>query len=79
MRNTKPDPEPYLSAASRAKVDIGKSLVIEDSRTGIASGYAAGAYVLAVPHFFSIEPQERLRVVETLEGESINRILSYFS
>jgi beta-phosphoglucomutase len=44
----KPDPEPYLLAASRLGVDT--ALVLEDSAAGIASGRAAGFEVLSVRH-----------------------------
>jgi beta-phosphoglucomutase len=44
----KPDPEPYLLAASRLGVDT--ALVLEDSAAGIASGRAAGFEVLPVRH-----------------------------
>ena len=44
----KPDPEPYLLAASRLRVDT--ALVLEDSAAGIASGRAAGFEVLPVRH-----------------------------
>ena len=44
----KPDPEPYLLAASRLGVE--RALVLEDSAAGIASGRAAGFEVLTVGH-----------------------------
>jgi HAD superfamily hydrolase (TIGR01509 family) len=44
----KPDPEPYLLAASRLGVD--SALVLEDSAAGIASGRAAGFEVLPIRH-----------------------------
>jgi beta-phosphoglucomutase-like phosphatase (HAD superfamily) len=45
----KPDPEPYLTGASRLGVAIGDCLVIEDSVSGATSGVVAGAHVLVVP------------------------------
>jgi beta-phosphoglucomutase len=44
----KPDPEPYLLAATRLGVDT--ALVLEDSAAGIASGRAAGFEVLPIRH-----------------------------
>lgn len=76
---TKPDPQPYLMAAQRAGVDIKKSLVIEDSKTGIASATAAGAYVLAIPHFISVEPDARTKVVMTLQGLTPEAIFKLFN
>jgi HAD superfamily hydrolase (TIGR01509 family) len=46
VRRQKPDPEPYLLAASRLGVHM--PLVVEDSEAGIASGRAAGFEVLQV-------------------------------
>jgi HAD superfamily hydrolase (TIGR01509 family) len=39
----KPNPEPYLLAASRLGVPIERCLVIEDSVSGVTAGVAAGA------------------------------------
>lgn len=44
----KPDPEPYLLAASRLGVDPARCLVFEDAPAGIASARAAGCRVVAV-------------------------------
>jgi sugar-phosphatase len=44
----KPDPEGYLTAASRLGVEPGEALVVEDSPPGIEAGRAAGAATVAV-------------------------------
>ncbi|MET0435431.1 MAG: HAD-IA family hydrolase [Cellulomonas sp.] len=44
----KPDPEPYRAGAARLGVDVRRCLVVEDAESGIRSGRAAGAAVLAV-------------------------------
>lgn len=44
----KPDPEPYLLAASRLGVPAGQCVVVEDAPAGITAGKAAGMTVLAV-------------------------------
>lgn len=46
----KPDPEIYLTAASRLGIEPANLLVLEDSPTGVAAGKAAGAFVAGVPH-----------------------------
>ena len=46
----KPDPEIYLTAIERFDVPPRSVLVLEDSPAGVASGRAAGAYVVGVPH-----------------------------
>ncbi|WP_432540603.1 HAD family hydrolase [Kineococcus sp. SYSU DK002] len=50
----KPAPDPYLLAARLLGVSPGDCVVIEDSPTGVASGEAAGARVLACPHMVPI-------------------------
>ncbi|GAA0290841.1 HAD family hydrolase [Kineococcus aurantiacus] len=50
----KPAPDPYLRAAELLGVDVTRCVVVEDSPTGVASGEAAGARVLAVPHLVPI-------------------------
>lgn len=64
----KPHPQPYLEAARLLGVDIAACVVIEDSPTGVASGQASGAFVLAVPHIVQIPPAPRRRVLSTLDG-----------
>lgn len=44
----KPDPDPYLQAATRLGVDPARCLVVEDSAAGVRSGHAAGAATLAL-------------------------------
>ncbi len=48
VRQLKPSPEPYQTAAAR--LGIARALVVEDSPAGIASGRAAGFEVLEIPH-----------------------------
>lgn len=50
----KPAPDPYLRAAELLGVDPVSCVVVEDSPTGVASGEAAGAHVLACPHMVPI-------------------------
>ncbi len=45
LRNGKPDPEPYLLAASKLKVNTQSCWVLEDSETGIKSASDAGCLV----------------------------------
>ncbi len=48
VNNGKPHPEPYLKAMELSDAKPEESLVIEDSKSGIQSGKAAGCKVLAV-------------------------------
>ncbi|HYL96944.1 MAG TPA: HAD family hydrolase [Terriglobales bacterium] len=47
--NGKPHPEPYLKAAGKLGADPGQCIVVEDVPSGIRSGKAAGARVIAFP------------------------------
>jgi HAD superfamily hydrolase (TIGR01509 family) len=49
VRRTKPDPEPYLLAASRLGMPPPGCVVLEDSPNGVAAARAAGCPVIAVP------------------------------
>lgn len=74
----KPHPEPYLTAAEKLGVDPTQCVVIEDSLTGTEAGTAAGAYVVAVPHWVSIPAAPRRLIVKSLEPltpESLRALL----
>ena len=79
VENTKPHPDPYLKASQLASVDISRALVIEDSKTGIASARSSGAFVLAVPHYFTMQEEERLRVLPNLEGITVKSLYQLFN
>ncbi|MDX6240809.1 MAG: hypothetical protein QOG10_5629 [Kribbellaceae bacterium] len=68
VRNGKPHPEPYLTAARELDVDPADCVVIEDSPGGTASGTAAGAFVVAVPQWVTIPEAPRRLVLESLAG-----------
>jgi mannitol-1-/sugar-/sorbitol-6-phosphatase len=48
IRRGKPDPEPYLKGAAKLNLPPSECVVIEDAPSGVRSGKAAGARVLAV-------------------------------
>ena len=52
----KPDPEPYLLAASRLAQDPRSCLAIEDSHTGVRAAHAAGMQTIMVPDL--LQPSE---------------------
>jgi mannitol-1-/sugar-/sorbitol-6-phosphatase len=49
IENPKPQPDPYLKAASVLGFDAAECIVVEDVATGIRAGKAAGAKVIAFP------------------------------
>jgi len=71
--NSKPHPEPYLTAAASIKVPIKECLAIEDSPTGTLSAVSAGAKVIAVEHMATIDVAGAV-VVRTLEGQNVESL-----
>jgi HAD superfamily hydrolase (TIGR01509 family) len=66
VERTKPDPEPYLTAAERLGVEPVRCVVLEDSPNGVAAATAAGCAVVAVPSLLPIEPAAGRLVVSSL-------------
>jgi HAD superfamily hydrolase (TIGR01509 family) len=66
VSHTKPDPEPYLTAARLLGVQPVRCVVLEDSPNGVAAATAAGCAVVAVPSLLSIEPAPGRLVVSSL-------------
>ncbi len=62
VRHGKPDPEPYLRAASLLRADPRSCVALEDSPNGVASAEAAGCRLIAVPSLVPI-PAEAARVI----------------
>ncbi|OGD96567.1 hypothetical protein A3H87_02010 [Candidatus Curtissbacteria bacterium RIFCSPLOWO2_02_FULL_42_37] len=48
----KPDPEPFLLAAKKLKVEPNECVVFEDAPSGVLSGKNAGTKVIAIPSQF---------------------------
>jgi mannitol-1-/sugar-/sorbitol-6-phosphatase len=81
IQRGKPDPEPYLKAASRLGYPASECVVVEDAPAGIRSGKAAGARVIAFPttsHRSQLESagadwvvRNCSDIVATLEGGSL--------
>jgi HAD superfamily hydrolase (TIGR01509 family) len=63
---TKPDPEPYLTAAARLGAVPGRCVVLEDSPNGVAAAEAAGCPVIAVPCLLPIPEAPGRTVVGSL-------------
>jgi HAD superfamily hydrolase (TIGR01509 family) len=64
--NGKPSPEPYLSACALLGVVPSRCVVLEDAMSGVTSGEAAGATVVAVPWVAPIPPTPQRPVVASL-------------
>lgn len=65
----KPDPAPYLLAASALGVDPSWCVAIEDSPAGVASARAAGCAVVAVPHEVALVDSEALVLSSLVEAD----------
>jgi HAD superfamily hydrolase (TIGR01509 family) len=76
VRHGKPDPEPYLLAATRLGVPPQQCLAIEDSPSGIASAEAAGCLVVAVPNQVPVEPAPTRTVLSTLAGLTLPELVA---
>jgi HAD superfamily hydrolase (TIGR01509 family) len=63
----KPSPEPYLTACAMLGATPSRCVVIEDAMSGVESGEAAGATVVAVPWIAPIEATPRRPVMTSLE------------
>ena len=74
VRNTKPDPEGYLKAATISGTEISNCLIFEDSLTGMNAAINSGAYLIAVPHLVTKEESSRVRVIKSLEQLSYDKL-----
>lgn len=74
VARTKPDPEPYLTAAALLAVDPRHCVVLEDSPNGTASGEAAGCHVVAVPSVVPIPEAPGRTVVASLRDIDLARL-----
>jgi HAD superfamily hydrolase (TIGR01509 family) len=79
VKKTKPDPEGYLKAAEFFGVDITNCLIFEDSLTGVAAATASGAFLIAVPHFVTVNESPRVRVIKSLEELNIEVLANYYT
>ena len=80
VQRAKPDPEPFLLAASRLAVDPGRCVVFEDSSVGVEGAVRAGMYCVAVrnPHASlrqDLSPAQR--IVDSFLELDIDALLAY--
>jgi beta-phosphoglucomutase-like phosphatase (HAD superfamily) len=74
VRDGKPHPEAYLTAAERLGVDPAACVAIEDSPTGVASARAAGCVVVAIPHHVPVDPAPGLHLAGSLAELSVDSL-----
>lgn len=63
----KPSPEPYLRVCEMLGVSPRRCVIVEDAMSGVESGEAAGATVVAVPWIAPIDARPHRPVVASLE------------
>ncbi|MBG0816816.1 HAD family phosphatase [Planomonospora sp. ID82291] len=66
VERTKPDPEPYLTAARLLGADPARCVALEDSPNGVTAATAAGCRVVAVPSVLPIPHAPGRLVVASL-------------
>ncbi|WP_308166207.1 MULTISPECIES: HAD family phosphatase [Actinomadura] len=76
VSRTKPDPEPYLTAAARLRAEPRRCVVLEDSPNGVAAAEAAGCVTVAVPSVLPIPPAPGRTVVGSLRELTPERLSS---
>ena len=70
VTNSKPHPEPYLTAAAALGQAPSDCLALEDSPTGVRSARDAGCRVVAIPHIADVA-LPGVPVIDGLEGRSL--------
>ncbi|WP_019633842.1 HAD family hydrolase [Actinomadura atramentaria] len=76
VARTKPDPEPYLTAAARLGADPAACVALEDSPNGLAAAEAAGCAVVAVPSVLPIAAAPGRTVVASLHDVDLDLLRS---
>ena len=75
----KPNPEPYLHAASLLGVDASHCIAIEDSITGLTAAVASGATTIGVPAHQHLPPSGAYTLWPTLHGRTVADLQEHFS
>lgn len=71
VENLKPHPEPYLQAMRAVGANPSRSVVLEDSGSGIRSAKAAGANVVAIPCMLDLPAEDGLSRFASVEDLSV--------
>ncbi|TDW28515.1 HAD superfamily hydrolase (TIGR01509 family) [Cryobacterium psychrophilum] len=78
VANSKPHPEPYLTAAAALGVDPEHCIAIEDSAPGITSAVAAGTIAVAVPHQIDLPESAEYTRWSTLDGRTLEHVSALY-
>ena len=69
----KPEPDPFLLAATRLGVDPAACLALEDSHNGIRSAHAAGMMAVMVPDL--LDPSDEIRPFCTAVAHDLHEVV----
>ena len=75
VTDPKPAPEIYLAACTALGTEPERTLVLEDSPTGVAAAVAAGCYTIAVPSIAGLDLAQASLVVDSLGAPEITQAL----
>jgi HAD superfamily hydrolase (TIGR01509 family) len=75
VTHPKPAPEIYLTACAALGSEPARTLVLEDSPTGVEAGMAAGCYTIAVPSLPGVDLSAASLVVSSLAAPEITQAL----
>ncbi len=76
VKVSKPDPEIYLMACDKMKVDPSFAFAIEDSYNGIRSAHAAGMKPIMVPDI--IPADNEMRELSVVVCDDLLKVIEYF-
>lgn len=76
---TKPHPEGYLKAAQTLGVSIERTLIIEDSMTGMRAAIDSGGFVLGLPHLTDLPHGEKVVHRGNLENLDLGSLGALFT
>lgn len=79
VRNGKPDPEAYLTAARRLEKDPRQCVAIEDSPAGVRSAAASGAVTLAVRRHVALPLLPGVSRLASLDGVGLDGLAHFFA
>ncbi|HEY7965896.1 MAG TPA: HAD family phosphatase [Solirubrobacteraceae bacterium] len=75
VTDPKPAPEIYLTACAALRSEPARTLVLEDSQTGVAAGVAAGCYTVAVPSLDGVDLSAAATIVASLDAPELRLLL----
>lgn len=76
IKNGKPEPDIYLTAAKKLNLEPAECVALEDSPNGIKSAYAAGCKVIMIPDLS--QPDEDIQPMLSAVYESLDKAAEFF-